>query len=238
MRKILFTLVLLFAGYAVFSQTAPASSYLKDLKAEMGKKWPRNRTINIVFHGHSVPSGYTTRGIVKTLDAYPHLTLCAVKAEYPYAVVNVITTSIGGENAERGSKRFAGDVLAKSPDVIFIDYALNDRKMGPDRAAAAWEGMVKQAQANKTKVILMTPTPDTREDILDENSPLARHSEKIRALSAKYHTGLIDSFAAFQSLVRNGADLSEYMAQNNHPNAKGHRVVAELIQTYFQTKSR
>ena len=32
--------------------------YLDNLLNEMAKKWPGNKTINIVFHGHSVPSGY------------------------------------------------------------------------------------------------------------------------------------------------------------------------------------
>lgn len=238
MEKVVLTLFVLLAGRMAFAQPVEPSCYLRELKAEMCKKWPANRTINLVFHGHSVPSGYSTGGVVCTLDAYPHLTLQVVKADYEYAVVNVITTSVGGENAEQGSKRFTRDVLSKAPDVVFIDYALNDRKMGLERAAAAWEKMVRQAQAKHVRVILMTPTPDTREDILDENSPLARHAEQIRALAAKYETGLVDSYEAFRCIVRDGGDLAEYMAQNNHPNAKGHRVVAGLIEFFFTAASR
>jgi len=28
------------------------------LKTELQKEWPKNRAMNIVFHGHSVPAGY------------------------------------------------------------------------------------------------------------------------------------------------------------------------------------
>ncbi len=48
--------------------------------------------------------------------------------------VNDIKTTIGGENAEQRAKRFTKDVLSKQPDIIFIDYALNDRKIGLERA--------------------------------------------------------------------------------------------------------
>lgn len=34
------------------------SDYLSDIKTELQKEWPKNRTMNIVFYGHSVPAGY------------------------------------------------------------------------------------------------------------------------------------------------------------------------------------
>jgi len=39
----------------------------------------------------------------------------------------VICTAIGGENSSAGARRFESDVLVHKPDVLFIDYALNDR---------------------------------------------------------------------------------------------------------------
>lgn len=79
---------------------------LEDLRIELVKKWPHNRTVNIVFHGHSVPTGYANTPNVRTLDAYPHQLLHGLKELYPWAVINVFTTSIGGEQAEQGVKRF------------------------------------------------------------------------------------------------------------------------------------
>src|SRR5680860_297607 len=122
-------------------------SYLDSIKHELQKKWPHNRTINLVFHGHSVPTGYRKTPVVNRFDSYPFLTLKKIKEEYPFAVVNVITTSIGGEQAEQGAKRMKEEVLPQRPDVLFIDYALNDRSIGLERAKSAWEKMIKQAIA-------------------------------------------------------------------------------------------
>lgn len=44
-------------------------------------------------------------------------------------------------------------------------------------------------------MILLTPTPDITENILDDNAPLEQHSRQIRILARKYGTGLVDSYS-------------------------------------------
>lgn len=212
--------------------------YCNEVRQELKKKWPNNSTVNLVFHGHSVPSGYTNTPYVMTLQAYPQQVLGAIKEIYPYAVVNSITTAIGGENAEQGAKRFKQEVLSHRPDVLFIDYALNDRNIGLEKAKKAWEKMIKEAQKQNIPVILLTPTPDLTEDILDDNSLLEQHSRQIRSLAQKYNTGLADCYANFKAKAKDGDSLKTYMSQSNHPNAKGHHVVTKLILDYFVDKAQ
>lgn len=214
------------------------STYYLDLvKNELKVKWPKNRTVNLVFHGHSVPTGYSTRGVVDRLNSYPFRTLKKVNDFYPYSVVNVITTSIGGEQSEQGAKRFKSEVLIYKPEVLFIDYGLNDRGIGLDRAKDAWEKMIKEALAYGTKVVLLTPTPDLKEDITSKDTKLAKHSEQIRSLAKKYKIGLIDSYRLFKKLAET-EPLIGYMAQNNHINQKGHQFVADAIFEYFKTTNK
>lgn len=232
MRK-LFLGTLLFIVLSVNAQIADKETYLSDFKSELVKKWPKNRTLNIVFHGHSVPTGYARTPIVNTLQSYPHMLLHGIKTQYPFAVVNVITTSIGGEQAEQGEKRFKKEVLTHRPDVLFIDYALNDRGIGLERAEKAWRKMIETTLKKGIKLILLTPTPDLKEDILDENTPLAAHAEMIRKLAEEYKVGLVDSYKIFYDKAKNGEDLKKYMSQNNHPNPAGHSSVAAEIMTWF-----
>ena len=88
------------------SSVADKETYLIDVIREMGKTWPDNRMVNIVCHGHSVPSGYFTTPVVNSLEAYPHLLFVALKQRFAHAVINVIVTAIGGENSEQGAARF------------------------------------------------------------------------------------------------------------------------------------
>ena len=86
----LFLISLLGHSQHAESHKAIPDTYLNDLKKEMQKEWPENRTINLVFHGHSVPSGYFKTPQVNSGSAYPNLMLKKLKSIYPYAVINVI----------------------------------------------------------------------------------------------------------------------------------------------------
>ncbi len=189
--------------------------------------------MNIVCHGHSVPAGYFRTPVVDTFNAYPHLLHRGLKERFPYAVMNVIVTAIGGENSEAGAKRFERDVLALRPDVVTIDYALNDRGIGLARAETAWKTMIAQAKAAGVKVVLLTPTPDTSASLDDPNDPLNQHAEQIRRLARENGVALVDSLALFQARVRAGEPLESFMSQSNHPNRKGHEIVAaELLKLF------
>ena len=217
---------------------ADKTVYLNDVKLELQKEWPGNRTVNLVFHGHSVPAGYFDTPNVRTLQSYPYMTLQTVKEYYPYAVVNSITTAIGGENSEQGCKRFARDVLPHRPDVLFIDYALNDTGIGLECARTAWETMIREALKQQVKVLLMTPTPDLGVDILNPDVAYEKHAMQVRELAGQYKIGLVDSYAAFKQLRQDGEDLNMYMSQRNHPNEKGHGVVCNLIVPWFLSPSQ
>lgn len=216
------------------STIADPASYLNDLKAEFKKEWPKNRAINLVFHGHSVPAGYFKTPVVNTLEAYPYQVLRALKAEYPFAVINIINTSIGGENSESGARRFETEVLNHKPDVLFIDYALNDQGIGLERAKMAWEEMVSTAVKKGIKVILLSPSPDQRVNILETNNVLEQHAAQIKRLSEKYGIGFVDSYRMFQQRVVSGEQITKYMSQVNHPNENGHELIANGIMRYFK----
>lgn len=210
-----------------------SARYLADISRLCQTDWPKNRGVTIVCHGHSVPAGYFKTPEVRGLSAYPHLLRAALAERFPHAVINVIVTAIGGENAEQGASRFGEEVLNHRPDVITIDYALNDRGIGLERARAAWVAMIKLAQGKGIKVLLMTPTPDLAAKLDDPNDPLNQHAEQIRRLARENQVGLVDSLAAFQQFARAGGDVATLMAQGNHPNGKGHELVARALLEWF-----
>ena len=97
------------------------NEYLASVSDVLALRWPQNRAVNIVCHGHSVPAGYFATPFVNTFSAYPHLLHRMIKERFPYAVTNVIVTAIGGENSVQGAERCEAEVLSHRPDVLSID---------------------------------------------------------------------------------------------------------------------
>jgi lysophospholipase L1-like esterase len=214
---------------------ADKSTYLSEIVAILQTHWPANRTVNIACHGHSVPAGYFATPRVDSFNAYPHLLHRSLKHRFPYAVINVIVTAVGGENCEGGWNRFEEQVLCHRPDVVTIDYGLNDRGLGLQRAEACWRKMVEAALRRKVKVILLTPTHDATQRPAyagSEEDQLPRGADQIRRLAAEYEVGLADSFAAFRAYQERG-DLSDVLSWVNHPNRRGHEIVARELLRWF-----
>ena len=229
---ILFTLIL--NGQTIANQIADPATYLNDLKLEMQKEWPKNRTINLVFHGHSVPAGYFKTPLVNTISAYPNHVLRKLKEIYPLAVVNVIVTAIGGENSIKGAERFERDVLIHKPDLLFIDYSLNDRGPGLEKAYTAWDQMIKKAKGLGIKIILLTPSPDQSVNYADSENLLKKHADQVRRLAAENAVGLADSYKAFEFLYPDKEQLQKFMSQVNHPNEAGHELIADEIMKWLK----
>lgn len=208
-------------------------TYLEPLAQELRRTWPRNRTVNIVCHGHSVPAGYFKTPVVNRAESYAALMHAGLDERYPYAPVNVIVTAIGGENSEQGAARFEDDVLRLGPDLVTIDYSLNDRRLGLERAERAWRSMIEAARERDIPVILLTPTADTRADLSNPEDPLHQHARQVRALAAEYGVGLADSLAAFEVHLAAGGALEDLMSQVNHPNRRGHDLVADALLQWF-----
>ena len=211
------------------------SSYLSEITKELRKQWPENRTINIACHGHSVPAGYFATPMVDSLNAYPHLLYTKLKHRFPFAVINVIVTATGGENSESGAKRFEKDVLSLRPDIITIDYGLNDRTIGLENAEKAWSDMIRDGLASGAKMLLLTPTTDITQASSytgDDKNKLVEHSTQISRLAVEHGTGLVDSFAACQNYSTK-ADLSDILSWSNHPNRTGHDLVDQELLRWF-----
>lgn len=215
---------------------ADPATYLRDIVEVLRTHWPANRAVHILCHGHSVPAGYFATPRVDSVNAYPHLLRVALAERFPYAVINVIVTAIGGESSDAGAARFARDVLPHRPDVVALDYGLNDRRLGLGPARAAWASMIGEAHEAGARVLLLTPTPDMTQRAgaaEAEREPLRLHAEQIRALADEHGVGLVDSLAEADAYGARGGHLTDLLSWSNHPNRTGHERVARALLRWF-----
>ncbi|MDO8587224.1 MAG: SGNH/GDSL hydrolase family protein [Armatimonadota bacterium] len=214
---------------------ADRRTYLANIVDELKTQWPENRTVNIVCHGHSVPAGYHSWATVETFKSYPHLFHCGLKERFAFAVVNVIVTAIGGEESDKGAARFDSEVLNHNPRVLTIDYGLNDRRIGLEKAEASWRSMIEKSLQRDIELVLLTPTHDNSGLVGPPEywESLRQQAGQIRKLADEYEVGLVDSFALYERCVGSGGDLSDLLSWPNHPNRNGHQLVADDLLRWF-----
>ena len=70
--------------------------------------------------------------------------------------------------------------------------------------------------------------------MLEANNVLEQHQKQIQSLAKENGIGLVDSFEIFKEKVIAGDSISKFMSQVNHPNAEGHRLIADEINMYFE----
>jgi lysophospholipase L1-like esterase len=68
--------------------------------------------------------------------------------QYPQAKVSQIRASISGTGAEFGACRLQNHVLRHSPDLVFIEFAVNGAGATPQRALRSVEGLIRHIRRN------------------------------------------------------------------------------------------
>lgn len=70
-----------------------------------------------------------------------------LQTQYPRAKFKEIHAAIGGTGSDLGVFRLQRDVLQHQPDLLFVEFAVNDGGASPERIHKAMEGIVRQTWA-------------------------------------------------------------------------------------------
>ena len=71
-------------------------------------------------------------------------TLAHFQKAYPQSTFAEINAAIGGTGSDLGVFRVQQDVLSKAPDLLFVEFAVNDGGADPQRIIRCMEGIVRQ----------------------------------------------------------------------------------------------
>jgi hypothetical protein len=130
-----FCLLVLIPGLAV----AAAEQDLSECRPRGG--WPnffakleRGGPVRIAYLGGSITAQDGWR--VKTRQWF--------QQHYPLAVVSEINAAIGGTGSDLGVFRLRQDVLEHKPDLLFVEFAVNDSGAAPAQIHRCMEGVVRQ----------------------------------------------------------------------------------------------
>lgn len=83
-------------------------------------------------------------GSITAQDGWRPKTLQWFQKEYPQARLSEINAAIGGTGSDLGVFRLQHDVLQKKPDLLFVEFAVNDSGAAPEQIHRCMEGIVRQ----------------------------------------------------------------------------------------------
>lgn len=134
--RILFLFVLVFAPLLLCAAEAPPESHARAGLPNVAAKLARGETVRVAFLGGSITAAAGWRP----------LTLANLRREYPRANFTEIFAAVSGTGSDYGAPRLQRDVLRHAPDLLFVEFAVNDGAGSP-RVEAQMEGIVRQTWA-------------------------------------------------------------------------------------------
>lgn len=93
--------------------------------------------------GAEVKIGYFG-GSITAQPGWRVKTLAHFQKTYPQAKISEINAAIGGTGSDLGVCRLKQDVLDHKPDLMFVEFAVNDGGASPDQIFKCMEGIVRQ----------------------------------------------------------------------------------------------
>jgi lysophospholipase L1-like esterase len=108
---------------------------------------PRNGLPNFLAKantpGAEIKIGYLG-GSITAQNGWRPKTLAYFQKTYPQAKFSEINAAIGGTGSDLGVFRLKQDVLAHKPDLMFVEFAVNDGGASPEQIFHCMEGIVRQ----------------------------------------------------------------------------------------------
>lgn len=182
------------------------------------KRAANGESLVIGFLGGSITQG-SLSSTPKTCYAY--LVYEWWKKSFPNAAFSFVNGGIGGTTSHYGGARAWKDVLCYRPDIVTVDFSVNDD--ANEFFEETYEGTIRRllaAPSDPAVVVLNNVFYDTGKNAQDYHNRIADHYgiPHVSIKDTVYHD--VES----GKIVR--ADITP---DNLHPNDKGHRLVADEI---------
>lgn len=168
-----------------------------------------------------------------------------LQKKYPNAKLTEIHAAIGGTGSDLGVFRLQRDVLRHKPDLMFVEFAVNDGGAPPERIHKAMEGIVRQtwaADPNTDICYVYTLTEKMLPDL--QSGKMPRAASAMEQLADHYnipsiHLGVevarLESAGELVFKAPRPNDVAEarpmvFSSDGVHPHVEtGHRLYVEAI---------
>ena len=202
------------------------STYIKGNQARLAKfvkKAQAGEKVTVAYLGGSITQGSSAGDKL----CYARLTTDWLIETFPEAEIEYVRAGIGATGSYIGVHRAERDVVSKNPDLVFIDFTVNDTHANTQRDKESYEGLIKKLWESGSSPAIVTIAM-TQED---GTSFQEYHSD----VCAAYDIPMISYREAILDVIDKGHIVWDDISDDNiHPNIPGHAVLTELITAYLQ----
>lgn len=182
------------------------------------KKAIQGQALRIGFIGGSITAGSLARS---SSLCYAYLVYRWFQDKFPMSDVQYINAGIGATTSRLGVARVTEDILSHSPDVVFVEFSVNDSN--EEKFMDTYEGLIRRIllHSGKPAVILINSVAyDT-----------GINAQEIHNRVGSYYGLPIVSMkeSLFIEVKEGRLPVSMITPDNLHPNDLGHSLVADVI---------
>lgn len=186
------------------------------------KKLENNEEVTVGFIGGSVTQGDSAGAKL----CYANQTVEWIKAKYPSATVNYVNAGIGATGSYIGVHRVDEDLLASKPDLVFVEFSVNDYTDFTERNKESYDGLMRKIWLSESApaVIALGLTQDNGTTFLSQH----------KVVCDAYEIPMISyRDAIFELINKAGINWTDISNDNIHPNVAGHDILTKLITAYL-----
>lgn len=186
-------------------------------KAKSGKK------VTVAFIGGSITEG---TGATKD-DCYAVLVAKWFEKTFNNTKVEYVNAGIGTAGSLFGVHRVDYDVISRNPDIVFVDFAVNDKGKNPDLENATFDALIQKLYNSPSKpavVSVAMATETTWNSEKNENLICRNYGIPMLSFSKYIHTVILSGKYLWKDVF-----IDEV-----HPNKAGHKMISELVIYYLE----
>jgi len=244
-RYILLLLIISFAGLHLHAQRS-----VKDLQ-EFHQRDGLPNFFRKVNAGEDVSVAYLGGSITEAQNGWRDLTYDWMVTHYPKAKFKQINATIGGTGSNLGVFRLERDVLVNNPDLVFVEFAVNDGNGPAEAIHIAMEGIVRKIwkQDPETDICFVYTIAENGVKSLEEGK-FQISADAMEQIAEHYkipsiHMGvevvkLLDAGKLiFTGNPEEHPEKIVFTKDRTHPlSASGHPIYAEVVKRSFVEMER
>lgn len=194
------------------------------------------KPVTVVWLGGSITAGAGASDGEKT--SYRALVGNWFQTAFPKSTVTNVNAAIGGTGSDLGAFRLGRDVLRHKPDLVFVEFAVNDGGAPETMIDRAMEGIARQIRrADPRTDVCFVYTFVVGQLPEFEAGRLTRPVQRDEGVAAHYHFPSVNmAVSAARQLLQGQTTKEAFSKDGVHPTDAGYKTYADALVGFLETQ--